>query len=190
MNLDLFVQTIGEEKIKRHEKLAYQTFSKSSGSAEVFYVATTVRELATVLDLTHELEIPYFLIGNGTKVLLSSEVKGVVIKNRTGVIKVAGVKGKISKDGLGVDEAFIEADSGVSLNKLNEFLKEQKLKIVDGFSSLHSTVGGAIFIDPALREKAQSLKVWDEGEVEEIKLSDLKRKQIVLSAIFRFKSAQ
>ena len=190
MSLDLFISTIGKERIKRNEKLTYYTFSKSSGAAEALYVATTQRELINALDLCRELNLPYFIIGSGTKVLLSSEVKGVVIKNRTSGLKVAGVKGKISREGLGVEEAYVEAESGVSLNKLNDFLKIQKLRSVDGFSSLHSTVGGSIFLDPVLRDKVQSLLVWDDGEVEEIKLLDLKRKQVVLSVIFKFKSAQ
>src|SRR5579884_3041996 len=190
MTLDLFISTVGRERVKKNEKLTYYTFSKSGGAAEALYIATTQRELTDALDLCKELNIPYFIIGSGTKVLLSNEVKGVVIKNRTSGLKVAGVKGKISREGLGVEEAYVEADSGVSLSKLNEFLKTQKLQLVDGFSSLHSTVGGSIFLDPVLRDKVQSLQVWDDGEVEQIKLADLKRKQVVLSVIFKFKSAQ
>lgn len=187
-NLGVLVKSIGEERFKFSEKLKDYTFSKSEGSAECLYIATTVRELIKVLDHCFDLEIPFFIIGSGTKILISSEIKGLVIKNRTSLIKMAGMKGKIGKEGLGIEEAFIEADSGVSLKKLNEYVKGEKLKSIEGFSSLNSTVGGSIFLDPLLRGATQSLRVWDEGEEVEIKLPELKRDQVVLSVIFKFKA--
>ncbi len=188
--LKLLIQSFGEERFKRNEELIHHTFSKSKGRAECFYIATTQNELIKILDTSSELSIPYFVFGSGTKLLVSSTLKGLVIKNRTSGIKVAGVKGKIVQTGIGVEEAFIEADSGVSLGKLNEFVKKEKLKEIDGFSSLHSTIGGAIFLDPLLRGATQSLKVWHEGEVLDIKLPELKRDHIVLSVIFKFKAKE
>ena len=186
--LKLIASSIGPERFKYNEKLKDYTFSKSEGRAESFYIATTVAELIQILDLCHELSVPYLLIGSGTKVVLSNQVKGLVIKNRTSTVKVAGVRGKVGIKGIGVEEAYIEADSGVSLKKLNEFVKKEKLQEISGFSSLNSTVGGAIFLDPLLRSATQSLKVWSEGELLEIKLENLKRSTIVLSVIFKFKA--
>lgn len=186
--LKLITQSIGIERFKFNESLKSQTFSKSEGRAECFFVATSLPELVQVLDLVHDLHIPYFLIGAGTKVILSRDLKSLVIKNRTSGIKVAGVKGKVGASGIGVEEAFIEAESGVSLKKLNEFVKKEKLQETVGFSSLNSTVGGSIFLDPLLRSATQSLRVWTDGEVLEIKLEKLKRTMIVLSVIFKFKA--
>lgn len=189
-NLDLIVSSIGKERFKFDEELKIHTFSKSKGKAQLFYIATTHRELIRILDAASDLKIPYFVFGNGTKLLINSTIKGVVIKNRTSVLKVAGVKGKISKEGIGVEEAFIEADSGVSLGKLNEFVKKEKLQEIDGFSSLQSTIGGAIYLDPLLRNATQSIKVWNDGEVMDIKLPELKRDFVVLSVIFKFKAKE
>lgn len=186
--LDLIVSSIGKERFKFNERLKEHTFSKSEGRAECFYIATNQRELIRVLELAEDLGVPYFVFGNGTKLIISSQLKGLVIKNRTSVTKLSGMKGKISAEGLGIEEAFIEADSGVSLNKLNEFVKKQGLLEIDGFSSLNSTVGGAIFLDPLLRVATQSLRIWEGGEVLEIKLDKLTREHIVLSVIFKFKS--
>jgi UDP-N-acetylmuramate dehydrogenase len=189
-NLDLLTKSIGDERFKFGEKLKNYTFTKSEGEAECFYIATSRNELVKVLDLCLELRIPYFVIGSGTKVLISSRLKGLVIKNRSTDLKIAGMKGKFSEGGLGIEEAYIEADSGVSLNKLNEFVKKQNLVEVDGYSSLQSTVGGAIFLDPLLRSATQSIRVWDEGEVVEIKLDKLKRSTVVISVIFKFKAKE
>ncbi len=186
--LKLLSDSIGKERFKFNESLKAYTFSKSQGGAECFYIATSVNELVKILDLSNELQIPIFLIGSGTKVLLSSQVKGLVIKNRADNIRIAGVKGKVGREGIGVESALVEADSGASLKKLNQFAKDNKLKEVDGFSSLTSTVGGSIFLDPLLREATQKIKVWFEGENLEIGLEGLKREMVVLSVIFRFKA--
>lgn len=186
--LKLIAQSLGPERIKFSEKLASHTFSKSSGQAQGFYTATTQQELIQILDLVFDLKIPFFIIGSGTKVLVSSEIKGLTIKNRSSAVKVAGVKGKISRSGMGVEEMFIETDSGVSLGKLNEFISSQSLQEIDGFSSLKSTVGGSIFLDPLLRRAVQSIRVWHEGEVSKTQLVGLLRSMVVLSVIFKFKA--
>lgn len=187
--LKLIQQALGKSRIKLNEKLTYHTFSKSDGVAEGFYIATTVRELIEVLDLCNELKISYFIVGAGTKIITSATIKGMVIKNRTSAIKLAGIKGKVASGGIGIEEAYVEADSGVSLNKLNEFVKKQKLQEITGFSSLHSTVGGSMMLDPLLRRATQGLKIYSDGEVEEIKLDQLKKDMVVLSVIFKFRAA-
>lgn len=187
--LKLLAKSFGEERFRFSEKLIFHTFSKSKGLAQCFFIATSQSELIQILDLCNELSIPTFIIGSGTKIVINSQIPGLTIKNRTSYIKVTGVKGKISKEKLGIEEAFVEADGGVSLNKLNEFLKKEKLQEVKGYSSLQSTVGGAIFLDPLIREIVQSLKVWEAGEVMAIKIDELKRNdQVVLSVIFKFKA--
>jgi UDP-N-acetylmuramate dehydrogenase len=188
--IKLIIAEVGEERIKLDEQLSYHTFSKLGGAAQYFYIATTQRELIKIMDLSWELKIPYIILGNGTKLLVSEKgFSGLVIKNRTSAIKIGGIKGKVGKAGIGIEEALVEVDSGVSLNKLNEFLKEQKLKQIDSFSSLKSSVGGAIFLDKELQELAQQVNVWDKGAVSVILTEELNiRDQVVLSAVVKVKA--
>lgn len=187
--LVLLASAIGAERFKWNESMKHHTFSKSPGAAECFYIATNQRELISVLEAAEDLGINYTLVGSGTKTMYNSALKGLVIKNRTSFIKVAGMKGKFTKGSLGIEETFIEADSGVSLNKLNEYVKGEHLREIEGFSSLNSTVGGAIFLDPLLREAVQSLRVWEAGGVRDIKLDALRRNMVILSVIFKFKAS-
>jgi len=190
--IKLLISELGEERVKTGELLKYHTFSNLGGPAEIFYVATNQNELIKILDLAYELKIPYQIFGSGTKLMVSDKgLEGLVIKNRTSNVKIGGIKGKVGKDGIGIEEALIEADSGVSLGKLNEFLKEQKLKDITGFSSLKSTIGGAIFLDKELVDKTQQVKVWDRGDVMDIPLEELNRKNhVVLSVIVKVKSSE
>ncbi len=191
-SLNLLTQVLGSDRIKYNEKLSYHTFSKRGGPAELFYIATTKRELINVLDNAKQLDIPTFLIGSGTKVLVSEKgIKGLVIKNRTNDIKVGGIKGKVGREGIGIEEALVEVDSGVSLNRLNEFLKSQKLKEINGFSSLKSSIGGALFLDPQLRGLVQKISVWDACEVYDIEIKSLNRnKHIILSTVLKVKAKE
>lgn len=190
--LILLSQTLGPERLKFDEKLSYHTFSKVGGPAQAFYIATSQSELVNVLDLAHQLKIPIFIFGSGTKIVISEKgMNGLIIKNRTGSIKISGIKGKVKRDGLGVEEALIEVDSGVSIKKLNEFLQKQHLTRFQGVSSEHATIGGAIFIDLHLKDLAGDIKVWDKGAIFNIKATSLNRaEQIVLSCILRVKASR
>ena len=189
-SLDLLRAALGEVRVKEGEQIKYHTYSKLGGPAEWFYIATSQKELLQVLNTCYELKIAYFLIGSGTKVLISDKgLKGLVIKNRSTAIKLGAIKGKVGRDGLGIEEAQIEADSGVLLGRLNEYLRNQKLKEIEGISSVHSTIGGALFLDPVLLELTEIIKVWQDGDVFEIKPFELQRnKHIIISAIIRVKA--
>ncbi|MBI3485793.1 FAD-binding protein [Candidatus Daviesbacteria bacterium] len=188
----LVVRSLGDERVKLNEPLSFHTYSKLGGPAEAFYIATNQRELIRVLDLANELNLNFFILGGGTKVLISDlGIKGLVIKNRSSNIKIAGVKGKVGKDGIGVSEALVEVDSGVSIGKLNEFLAKNSLEEVTGYSALQSTIGGSIFLDLTLRSRTQKIKIWNYGSLHDIGLEDLRREnQVVLSVVFRFKAKE
>lgn len=182
--------SLGPERVKLNEKLSYHTYTKIGGPAECFYIATTQNELVEGLNVANDLTVPFCVFGSGTKMLVSEPgLPGLVIKNRTSQIKISGIKGKVGREGLGVAEALLEVDSGVTIGKLNEYIEEQNLRPISTFSSSHSTIGGTIFLDPNLQNLTQKIKVWDDGTVSEIDSIDLNRnKHIVLSAVFKIKA--
>ncbi|EKD90527.1 MAG: hypothetical protein ACD_31C00002G0026 [uncultured bacterium] len=186
----LIAAALGEERVKYDERLIHHTYTKLKSRAEIFYIATTLKELIAVLDLAYELKIPYLVLGAGTKYLTKrADIKGLVIKNRTTQIKIGAIKGKVSTSGLGIEEAQIEVDSGVSINKLNDFLYESGLENLRGISSSLSTVGGAIFLDSVLQAQASMIKVWDKGDIENVDILSLdKNKHVVLSVVFGVKA--
>lgn len=182
--------TFGSDRVKYGEELKYHTFSKLGGPAEVFFIATSQRELMSILDASFDLKLPYFIFGSGTKILISDKgMSGLVIRNRTSTVKLNGFKGRVGKTGLGIEEALVEVDSGVSINKLNQFLKEQNLSPIVNISSGFATIGGSIFLDPEIQKHTHSLKVWEKGDVFNIGIPDLKRYgMVILSAILKIKA--
>jgi UDP-N-acetylenolpyruvoylglucosamine reductase len=187
--LKLIEKELGDVRVKFDESLKYHLASGSAASAQCFYIATTIKELTDALDLTRELKIPFFLFGAGTKILISGDVEGLTIKNRTSGIKISGVKGKVSVNGIGVAEAMVEVESGVSLQKTNEFLKDQKLKQFNFPYIPNATIGGSLYVTPPLQDMVQKIKVWSEGEISDIEVYELKSTDIVLSVIIKVKAA-
>ncbi len=183
---------LGKERVKRDEPLTYHTYYKSGGPAEVFYIATNEKELVKVLDLCVELKLSHFIIGGGTKLFISNQgIKGVVIKNRTSNIKISSIKGKVGRAGIGIEEAMVEMDSGVSIGKLNSFLDEQKLSQIKTSSPDPSSLGGAIFIDPSIQNASTRVKVWEKGSVFDLDFFDLRiNSQVVLSMILKVKAKE
>lgn len=187
---DLIIASLGRERVKRNEKLSYHTFSKIGGPARLFYIATTQKELINALGIANDLRVSFFILGAGTKILIPDKgLDTFVIQNKTSLIKVGSFKGKVGREGLGIEEASLEVDSGVLLTKFNEYLKSQKFKSIDYYSSLNSSIGGSVFIDPIIKQVVQSLKVWESGEIITIPVEDLViNKHVVLSLTIKVRA--
>jgi len=187
--LKLIVDSFGDSKVKLDEPLKDHTLLQVGGKASLFFVAFSNREIIKIEEMARDLKIPLFIFGTGSKIMMESGFRGVVIKNRTSNIQVVGVKGKVSRAGMGVAEAVVEVDAGVSLNKLSEFLDSQKLQS-GGIKNVPGTVGGNLFLNRFLRDSVKMVKAIEEGSTEEIKIESLNlRKHVILSVVFNFKAS-
>lgn len=186
----LIIDSFGTDRFKFNEPIKSYAALNLGGPAKLLFIAYTTGELIKIINMCRELKVEYFLFGSGSKIMISDAgFDGLVIKNRTKNIKTISVKGKVTKFGIGVQEALIEVDSGVSMNKLAEFLKSQNLS-QEGFLGLPGTIGGNLFLSRFLQNIVKSIKVLDSsGEVDEIPADYLSlKKHIILSAVFRVKA--
>lgn len=186
----LIIDSFGKDKFKFDEPIKNYTISGIGGNAKIFFIAFTNRELTKIIKMCLELNLPYFLFSTGSKILISEGgFDGLVIKNRTQNIHIVSIKGKVSKFGIGIEEALVEADSGVSIRKFSEFLDSQGLDS-SSFSHSPGSVGGNLFVNNFLQIKAKSIKVLDLGSgIWDIEAKELSlKKHIILSAIFRIQA--
>lgn len=188
--IKLLISTLGENRVKTDIDLSEYLKTGLGGKAESFYIATTTRELIKAVELCRELKIDFLLIGSGSKIAISDTgFKGLAIKNRAGEIKVFGIKGKVTRSGIGVEEAFVEADSGASLVKLAEFTASQNLGGFEILKTSLGSVGGSLYILPVLREKTHQVKVLDKtGIIKTKQITEISREDIILSVVFRLKA--
>lgn len=186
----LLASELGETRVKRNIAVSEFLQNKWKGTVSFFYIATSEKELIKAIYLCRELKINFLIIGSGSKIVFSEKVFwGLVIKNRADDLRIFGIRGKVSKNGLGVEEALIEAGSGVSLKKLNEYVKAQGLESLEGFETSLNSLGGSFYITPKLREKSQQIKVLNSHGLIQIKQDEeLLIKDIILSVVFKLKS--
>lgn len=197
--IKLLASELGELRVKTDLDISehlfveeHSSYSKSGRCAEAFFIATDQKELIKAVEIAREVEINFMVIGLGSKVILPQEgFPGLVIKNRSDFLRIFGVKGKVSREGLGIEEAFLEAGSGNSLDKLASYGAKQGLT---GLEELHSSVGslgGSLRTNPILWEKANLVKVLSsDGDLEEKAVREVTSDDIILSVVFKLKSAQ
>lgn len=186
----LIIDSFGKDRFKFNEPLKDYTASGMGGPARLFFIAFTSSELVKVVEMCRQLKLPYFLFGTGSKIMMSDNgFDGLVIKNRTKDMQTISVKGKVTKYGIGVEEALVEAESGVSIKKWIEYLHTQNLDSSD-FASLPGSIGGNLFWSKFLQNRTKSITVLDQrSEIEQINIEALSPKEhIILSAVFRIKA--
>jgi len=186
----LIIDSFGKDRFKFNEPLKDYTAFGVGGSARLFFIAFTERELVSIINMCRQLKLPYFLFGTGSKIMISDlGFNGLVIKNRTKNIQTVSVKGKVTKFGIGVEEAVVEVESGVSIKRWIEYLDSQGLETL-GFENIPGSIGGNLFLNRFLQNHTKSIKVLDlKSKLERINVSALSLKRhIILSAVFRIKA--
>lgn len=188
--IKLIASSLGNTRVKFKEPLSNHTFLHLGGPAKLFYISFTQRELIKIIEMCRDLNLPFLLFGTGSKIAISDQgFNGVAIKNRTKNIQTLSIKGKVTRVGIGIAEALIEADSGLSINKFIEFLTSQSLSTSE-FVNIPGTIGGNLFLNYFLQTRAESIKVLDQrNNIDVINSQELDfRKHIIISAVFRIKA--
>lgn len=148
MNIFEELQKVLGERVREQVGLAPYTTFKIGGPADFFYDAKTVEELVAAIELARKLAIPVFVLGGGTNILIGDKgIRGFVIKNNTGAITIRGAKGTLQSGQQTKGQVFVEADSGVFMNKLVRFTVEEGLSGLQMQLGLPGTVGGAVYMN-------------------------------------------
>lgn len=125
-----------EKNILTDEPLKKHTSFKIGGNADYLVIPKTKEEVISVIAFLKEEKIPYFIMGNGSNLLVNDEgYRGVVVK-------FAGGLKDIKVDG---DRMYVEA--GAIMSKISSVCLKNSL---DGFcelSGIPGTFGGAVYMN-------------------------------------------
>lgn len=190
--INLITGQLGELRVKKNVDLTEYILSKPAGIASALFIATSIKELIKAVLLCRELKVPLLIIGSGSKIkIIDSGFSGLVIKNRSQNLKIFGVKGHVSRSGIGIKEAFIEADSGTILSDIAEYASKQGLAGLDGLKFAKGTIGGSTLNNPTLLECVTQIKVLNNLDAEVTKeKNEVSTKDIILKAIFHLKAKE
>ena len=141
-------EILGED-LKTGEVLAPHTTFRIGGPADFFYPASTPEELIKGINTAKELDLPYFVLGGGSNLLISdSGFRGLMIKNLCRKILI--------------QENKVSAQSGTSLAELVDLSLETGLSGLEFAAGIYGTLGGAVYGNAGAFGRA-ICEVLDEG---------------------------
>ncbi|HOJ09647.1 MAG TPA: UDP-N-acetylmuramate dehydrogenase [Clostridiales bacterium] len=133
---DKIIEIAGKENIKFNEPLKYHTSFKIGGPADIFVMPDGISAFVELLKLCKIQNIPYYIIGNGTNLIVRDKgIRGVVIKTGDKL-------GKCS-----VNNNIIEAESGILLSVLSKIACNYELSGLEFASGIPGTLGGAVIMN-------------------------------------------
>ena len=134
--LEKLQKMLGEAKVLVNEPMASHTTFRIGGPADYFVMPETVEELANVLKLCKEENTPYFILGNGSNLLVGDKgFRGVVIQLYKNF------------DGLSIEGKKITAKSGAMLIRVAKEAGKAGLTGLEFASGIPGTIGGAMVMN-------------------------------------------
>ena len=127
----LLNEGINKENILLNEAMNKHTSFKTGGNADIFIKAYLLEEIKSVLKVSKENNIPLFILGNGTNILVKDEgYKGIVLQ--------------IKLENINIDRTNVTVQSGVKNAILSKKLLDEELTGFEFASGIPGTIGGAI----------------------------------------------
>ncbi len=106
---------------------------KVGGPADCLFFPKGVNELGKVIRCARRKRIPFLILGKGTNLVVRDKgVRGWVINLTQGMKKI------------GIDGEIVEAEAGLSLQRLVQFSIQKGLTGLEPFSGIPGTVGGGV----------------------------------------------
>ncbi|MDO4280658.1 MAG: UDP-N-acetylmuramate dehydrogenase [Peptococcaceae bacterium] len=164
----LFAPIVGSANVLENEPLAAHTTFRIGGPCQAMVFPKSPEELAEVMALCKLKELPTFVLGKGSNVLVADTgIDGVVIA--TDHIRQ-----------LTVDGERVTASAGLSLIDVSKACAELGLSGLEFASGIPGSIGGAAYMnagayDGEMKDVVMSVTVLDEaGDVVEIPASEMK----------------
>lgn len=131
--MDDFLKKIPLNSIKTNELMKNYTSFKIGGIADYFIMPENINQLKYIIDICNKYDINYFVMGNGSNILISDKgFRGVIIQ----IYK--------NMNSFSVDKNTISADAGIMLSGLANIALDNKLTGFEFASGIPGTLGGAV----------------------------------------------
>ena len=192
--LDTLEQIAGKENIHPNEPMSRHTSFRVGGPADVL-VTPEAGKLAAVTGACREAGEPYYIVGNGSNLLVGDGgIRGVVILTRDGM------------DEISADGVRITAGAGALLSRTASLAASHALTGMEFAAGIPGTIGGAVVMNAGayggeMRDIIETVTVLDETgaqhvlSVEELELGYrtsciLKRHYIVTQAVLKLAAGE
>lgn len=134
--LEKLQRLLGEEKVLVKEPMALHTTFRIGGPADYFVLPSDEKELAGILKICSEEKVPYFILGNGSNLLVGDHgYRGVVIQLYKNF------------DGISVEGTAVRARAGAMLIRVAKEAGKAGLTGMEFASGIPGTIGGAMVMN-------------------------------------------
>lgn len=187
----LFENIIPHERIRLNEPMSAHTTFKTGGFADVMLLPSSAREIKDAIAVCTENDIPYFVVGNGSNLLVGDKgIRGVVIK--------------IGRDfsSVSIDGCVITAQAGALLSAVSNAALKEGLTGMEFAAGIPGTTGGGVCMNAGayggeLKDIIGSVTVIKDGEILSLTNEQagfeyrssriMREKMLVLEAVFELK---
>lgn len=156
-----YIRTIvPEERLLFHEPMSRHTTFRVGGEAECMAVVETKEELSQLVSYLGRIEQDYFVLGNGSNLLVGD-------KGYRGIILKLGPR----LSAVGVEKNHIAAGAGVLLSRVAAVARDAGLSGLEFAAGIPGSMGGAIVMNAGayggeMKQVVQMVRVMDkEGEI-------------------------
>ena len=183
-----FCQILGKEQVLFEEPMKSHTTFRIGGPAEVFIMPKSVEQVQMAVKICREEQIPYFILGNGSNLLVSDRgYRGVIIQmdRNMGEIQVEGTE--------------IQAAAGALLSSIAVAARRESLTGFEFAGGIPGTLGGAVVMNAGayggeIKDVLKEVTVMDgDGKIFTLPASELEmgyRTSIIKTAGYLVLSAR
>lgn len=132
----MFCDLLGEDRVFTEEAMSQHTTFKIGGPADYFLMPDKGEDVGRVIKICKEKEIPYFILGNGSNLLVGDGgYRGAVIQIYRNMSSVT------------VEENEITAQAGALLSAVAAAAKNASLTGFEFAGGIPGTIGGAVVMN-------------------------------------------
>lgn len=137
MFYDKLCKVLAPDQIKTDEDMGRHTTFRAGGPADYYVEPKTAGELAAVLRLCRLADMPYYILGNGSNLLVSD-------RGYHGVIVAMGQK---AWSGIRAEGTNIRAGAGALLSAIARYALKESLTGLEFAAGIPGTLGGAVVMN-------------------------------------------
>ncbi len=128
---------VGSERVYTEEPMSRHTTFRIGGNADIFVTPGSISEIEQILKCCEEQSVPYYVIGNGSNLLVGDGgIRGVVIQ----------IGAEFAEVEVGEDNT-IWVQAGCLLSKVANVAMEHALTGMEFASGIPGTIGGAVMMN-------------------------------------------
>lgn len=164
-----FCTCLGSDNVYRNEPMKKHTTFRIGGPADYYLCPHSAKEIQKVVEICREEKLPYFILGNGSNLLVSDKgYRGAVIQLWKNV------------SDIGVEGCLIHAKAGASLAKIAAQALEEGLTGMEFAAGIPGTLGGAVVMNAGayggeMKDILKEVLVMDQqGRIFTLEKKDLK----------------